>query len=122
LSPPPPLLNVEIPMSVFPDGIEKVRGRFEDRGFQERMKGFTKTIQFEFSDTKESYLLTILDGKLVSLEKRGIPDASIVITTTSELFSGIMSRTVDPTAAYFSGKLKVQGDMGDLMRLQPLMM
>ena len=109
-------------MSVFPDGIEKVRGRFDDPGFQEKMKGFTKTIQFDFSDTKESYLLTVLDGKLVSLEKRGISDASIVITTTSELFSGIMSRTADPMSAYFTGKLKVQGDMNDLMRLQPMMM
>jgi putative sterol carrier protein len=109
-------------MSEFPEGIEKVKAKFSDPSFQERMKGFSRTIQFKFSDTGDGYLLTIKDGKLESIEKRVSPEANILIASTSELFTGIMNRTSDPTSAYFAGTLKVEGDMNDLMSLQPLMM
>jgi len=109
-------------MSEFPEGIEKVKARFDDPSFQDRMKGFSRTIQFKFSDTGDNYLMTIKEGKLVSTEKMVFREANIVIASTSELFTGIMNRTSDPMSAYFAGTLRVEGDMNDLMSLQPLLM
>jgi putative sterol carrier protein len=109
-------------MSEFPEGIEKVQAKFSDPSFQERMKGFSRTIQFKFTDTGDNYLMTIKEGKLESTEKKVAPDANILIASTSELFTGIMNRTSDPMSAYFAGTLRVEGDMNDLMSLQPLLM
>jgi len=109
-------------MPEFPESIEMVKARFSDTSFQDRMKGFSRTLQFKFSDTNDAYLLTIKDGKLESVEKKLDPAANILIATTNELFTGIMKRTSDPMSAYFAGTLKVEGDMNDLMSLQPLLM
>jgi putative sterol carrier protein len=109
-------------MSMYPESIEMVKARFADAGFQDRMKGFSKTLQFKFSDTGDNFLLIIKDGKLESIEKKVDPAANILIATTNELFTGIMKRTSDPMSAYFAGTLKVEGDMNDLMSLQPLLM
>jgi putative sterol carrier protein len=109
-------------MSAYPEGIEKVKARFGEPSFQDRMKGFSRTIQFKFSDTGQNYLLTVKDGKLEQIEDKVSPEANILIATTSELFTGIMNRTSDPMSAYFAGTLKVEGDMNDLMSLQPLLM
>ena len=58
----------------------------------------------------------------MSTEKKVSPEANILIASTSELFTGIMNRTSDPMSAYFAGTLRVEGDMNDLMSLQPLLM
>ena len=109
-------------MSEFPSSLEMLKAKFDDPTFQSRMTGFSKAIQFKFSDLKEDFLFTVQDGKSAMIEKKEAPQARIVISTTNETFLGIMNKTVDPTAAYFGGQLNVQGDMDELMSLQPLMM
>lgn len=44
-------------------------------------------------------------------------DADVTMTADSETFQGILSGDVNPTAAFMSGKLSVDGDMGMAMKL-----
>ena len=43
--------------------------------------------------------------------------AEVTLTATPETFMGIVTGTVNPTSAFMSGKLALDGDMGAAMRL-----
>jgi putative sterol carrier protein len=109
------------PVGSEPGSIAKLKERLADPAVQESLKGFSKTMQFSFTDIKEDYVFTLDDGKLTGLEKKTLPNANIVITVANSLMEGIMNKTSNPMTAYMTGKLKVKGPMDDLMRLQKLM-
>lgn len=102
--------------------LEKIKGKFDDPIIQEKMSGFSKTLQFVFPDLNENYVLTIQDGKTAVLEKKSLENPDIAITWASDVFAGIQDKAVNPTTAFMSGKLKVKGNMEDLMKLQKFMM
>jgi putative sterol carrier protein len=82
-----------------------------------KAKGLTASYRFEI-DGAGSWLVDVDDGK-VSVSENG-EDADCTISTSAETFTKIANREQNPTAAYMSGKLKVQGDMGQAMKLQKL--
>ncbi|WP_299647065.1 SCP2 sterol-binding domain-containing protein [uncultured Jannaschia sp.] len=49
--------------------------------------------------------------------REGDGDADCTMTADAETFRGILDGDVNPTAAFMSGKLKVDGDMGQAMKL-----
>ena len=44
-------------------------------------------------------------------------EADVTMTADAETFQGILDGDIDPTAAFMSGKLTVDGDMGLAMKL-----
>ncbi len=102
--------------------LEKIRSKFDDPAIQEKMPGFTKTIQFVFTDTGKTYVMSIQDGKTALLEEKKLEKPDIQITWASDTFTGIQDKTVNATTAFMSGKLKVKGSMDDMMKLQKVMM
>ena len=58
------------------------------------------------------------DGKVTVTEGGG--DADVTIRTSQETFSAIARGDQNPTTAYMTGKLKVEGDMGAALKLQKL--
>ena len=44
-------------------------------------------------------------------------DAEVTLIATAETFQDIMAGALDPTSAFMSGKLRIEGDMGTAMRL-----
>ena len=50
----------------------------------------------------------------------GGTDGDVTIRTSEETFRAIASREQNPTTAYMTGKLKIDGDMGAAMKLQKL--
>ena len=51
----------------------------------------------------------------------GLDDGvDVTISTSQEVFEGIIAGEQNPTSAYMTGKLKVKGDMGAAMKLQKL--
>lgn len=48
-------------------------------------------------------------------------EADCVMTASAETFRGILSGDVNPTSAFMSGSLKVDGDMGLAMKLGSLL-
>ncbi|APX90521.1 sterol carrier family protein [Brevirhabdus pacifica] len=79
----------------------------------ERMQdGFDGSAKFEIEDEGE----ILVDG---SGARRATPEdeAECTLTATAETFESILSGEMNPTAAFMSGKLSVDGDMGVAMRL-----
>jgi putative sterol carrier protein len=60
----------------------------------------------------------VADGKVSVTE--GEADADVKIRTSEETFQAIASGEQNPTTAYMTGKLKVDGDMGAALKLQKL--
>lgn len=49
--------------------------------------------------------------------RAGDDDAEVTLTADAETFKSIMDGELNPTAAFMSGKLTVDGDMGQAMKL-----
>lgn len=47
----------------------------------------------------------------------GDEDAAVTLTAEADVFKAIMEGDMDPTAAFMTGKLSVDGDMGQAMAL-----
>jgi putative sterol carrier protein len=89
----------------------------ESRVDASKAAGMTASYKFDI-DGSGSWLVDVDDGKVTVTEDGG--DADCTISTSSETFLKIANGEQNPTAAYMSGKLKVNGDMGQAMKLQKL--
>lgn len=68
------------------------------------------TIKIEIDD--EGSIMVADGGAAV-----GDGDAECTLGADAETFQGMLSGDVDPTSAFMSGKLRVDGDMGVAMQL-----
>ena len=103
-------------------GLERVKARFDDPAIKEKFKDFTKKMQFSFTDLNTSFVMDIENGEVRSLEEKNIEKPDILVTTTSDIFLGILDKKVNPMTSYMTGKIKVKGAMGDLLKLQKIML
>ncbi|MEM1302371.1 MAG: SCP2 sterol-binding domain-containing protein [Pseudomonadota bacterium] len=60
----------------------------------------------------------MIDGDGV---RAGDEDADVTLTADAETFQGILEGDVNPTTAFMTGKLSVDGDMGKAMALGGLL-
>ncbi len=101
--------------------LERLRARFDEPEMQTAFRGFHKTLLFTFPDLQRDFLLTINEDGSATLAEQGIAQADVKITATSDLLMGILDRRVNPINAYITRKLKVNGNMEDLLRLQKIL-
>ncbi|MEO1000722.1 MAG: SCP2 sterol-binding domain-containing protein [Pseudomonadota bacterium] len=68
-----------------------------------------------------SVKFVIEDAGAIVVDDEGVRadegEADVTLTADQETFQGMLSGDVNPTAAFMSGKLKVEGDMGLAMKL-----
>lgn len=102
--------------------LQKMVDRFADPGVQAALKGFTKTLQFKFTDTKEDWVLRAVNGTSATLSQETLEKPDILVTISTDILAGIMDKKVNGTTAYMTRKLQVKGAMEDLMKLQKIMM
>jgi len=102
--------------------LQKMVDRFANPGVQAALKGFTKTLQFKFTDTKEDWLIRSVDGKEATLTQETVEKPDIVVTIATDILVGIMDKKINGTTAYMQRKIQVKGAMEDLMKLQKLML
>lgn len=100
--------------------MERIRERFSDPDVADSFKNFTKTLLFEFPDTKQTMALTVVDGN-ATLEEKSVENPDVKLTADTNTLAGIMDKKVNPMMAYMTRKIKVQGNQADLMQLQKLM-
>lgn len=100
--------------------LERVRERFADPKLKESFKTFTKTLLFEFPDSQQAFVLSVIDGH-ATLEERAEARPDVKVTTNTDVLAGVMDRKVNPITAYMTRKIKVQGAQEDLMKLQKLL-
>jgi putative sterol carrier protein len=101
--------------------LERLCARFAQPEMRAAFRGFTKTIQFTFPDLRRDFTLTITENGSATLAEQTIPQADVKVTTSSDMLAGIINRSANPIQAYMTGKLKVKGQMEDLLRLQKLL-
>lgn len=73
-------------------------------------QGFDGTAKFVIEDEGA----IILDG---SGARAGDEEADVTMTADTETFRSILDGSLNPTSAFMSGRLKIDGDMGAAMRL-----
>jgi len=89
----------------------------ETRVDSAKAAGLNASYRFEI-DGAGTWLVEVDDGKVSVSENEG--EADTTISTSTETFMKIANGEQNPTSAYMSGKLKVNGDMGQAMKLQKL--
>ena len=102
--------------------LKKMVDRFANPGVQAALKGFTKSLQFKFTDTNEDWLIRSVDGKEATLTQETVEKPDIVVTIATDILVGIMDKKINGTTAYMQRKIQVKGAMEDLMKLQKLML
>ncbi len=73
-------------------------------------QGFDGTAKFVIED--EGAVMIDEDGA-----RAGDDESDVTLTASAETFQGILEGEQNPTAAFMTGKLKVDGDMGLAMKL-----
>ena len=101
--------------------LQKMVDRFANPGVQAALKGFTKTLQFKFTDTNESWLIRATNGTSATLARKLLRSRKSSVTITTDILAGIMDKKINGTTAYMQRKIQVKGAMEDLMKLQKLM-
>ena len=89
----------------------------ESRVDPAKAAGLTASYRFEI-DGSGTWTVDVDDGKVTVTENGA--DADVTISSSADTFLKIANGEQNPTAAYMSGKLKVNGDMGQAMKLQKL--
>jgi putative sterol carrier protein len=89
----------------------------ESRVDHAKAAGLNASYRFDIEGAG-TWLVEVDDGNVSVSESEG--DADTVISTSTETFMKIANGEQNPTSAYMSGKLKVNGDMGQAMKLQKL--
>lgn len=101
--------------------LERIRDRFTAPTNLNAFKDFTRTLSFEFPDTQQVFILTVVNGNPI-LEEKEAANADIKVTANTDVLAGIMDKKVNPMTAYMTRKIKAQGAQEDLVRLQKLML
>jgi len=89
----------------------------ESRVDPAKAAGLTASYRFEI-DGSGTWTVDVDDGKVTVTENGA--EADVTISSSAETFLKIANGEQNPTAAYMSGKLKINGDMGQAMKLQKL--
>ncbi len=101
--------------------LRRVVDRFADPGTQKAFRGFNRTLQFRFTDTGESWLLRIVDGRYATLTMEAAEKPDILVEMATDDFAGVMKRRLHPVKAYTQGRIRVKGEMPDLVKLSWLL-
>ncbi len=100
--------------------LERIQSRFSDPKIAASFQDFSKTLLFDFPDTKQAYIIAVVNG-IATIEETSVPNPDIKVTATTDVLAGIMDKKVNPITAYMTRKIKAQGAQEDLLRLQKLL-
>ncbi|MEM7117591.1 MAG: SCP2 sterol-binding domain-containing protein [Chloroflexota bacterium] len=84
----------------------------------EKAKGLNVIVGWSLSgDDPGDYTVSIADGKATITD--GISDdAAATLSMDSSTFIGLQLGQVNPMTAFMTGKIKIEGDMGSVMKMQ----
>jgi putative sterol carrier protein len=88
-----------------------------ERADAAKTAGMHNTYVFDIEDVGE-WTVSVVDGTVTVAEGAG--DADCTIRASEETLVKIARGEANPTTAYMTGKLKIDGDMGAALKLQKL--
>jgi putative sterol carrier protein len=89
----------------------------ESRVDESKTAGLNNSYLFEI-DGAGVWKVDVVDGRVSVAEGGG--DADVTIRASGDTFRAIASGEQNPTTAFMTGKLKIDGDMGAALKLQKL--
>jgi len=89
----------------------------ESRVDASKTAGMNNTYVFEIEGAG-TWQVAVADGAVKVTE--GATDGDVTIRASEETFRSVASGDQNPTTAYMTGKLKIDGDMGAALKLQKL--
>lgn len=90
---------------VINEAVSALNGKLADSGFDGTAK---------FVIDGEGAIMLDAEGA-----RAGDEDADVTMTADADTFKEILDGSLNPTTAFMSGRLKIDGDMGAAMRLAP---
>ena len=91
-----------------------------NEAFKQQAQGKTVKVQQVVTSPEESkYYFMLQDGQ-AQVAVGELPDAEATLTQDYDTAVALAKNELNATAAYMSGKLKIQGDLMKLMQLQAL--
>ncbi len=103
----------------FEEIVAKVREIFKDAD----VSGIKENLAYQFNIKGEGegvFYAEVKEGKL-SIEPYEHHDRDCKFICTADVLFNLISGKLDPIAAFMTGKLKVEGDLGKAMKLKELM-
>ena len=82
---------------------------------KEKMNGTTFDGSAKFSIEDEGSVIVDRDGV-----RAGDENTDVTLKASTETFQDIINGDLDPTSAFMSGKLQIEGDMSTAMRLSSI--
>lgn len=99
--------------------IDKFNSRVEnDEKLKKELYGITRRVNIDLGT--ESYSFVLEGGRVHSFDDGMVQDADILLLSDVDTMEGLISRKIKPMKALALRKLKVKGDIEDLMRLRKL--
>jgi putative sterol carrier protein len=89
----------------------------ESRVDASKTAGMNNSYVFDIEDAG-IWKVDVVDGRIDVTE--GGTDGDVTIRASEETFRAVANGEQNPTTAYMTGKLKIDGDMGAAMKLQKL--
>jgi putative sterol carrier protein len=91
----------------------------EARARSARLDGIEHSYRFEI-EGEGNWNVRIHEGTVAVTEGAAAPSTDATIRTSAEVFDRIVAGKQNPATAYMTGKVKVNGDLGAVMKLQKL--
>ncbi len=79
---------------------------------------FAGSVKFDIED--EGAIL-VTDGEVGTGDNPGDSDADVTISAALDTFRDIFDGALSPTAAYMTGRMRIDGDMGLAMKLSQIL-
>ncbi|AGN25791.1 SCP2 sterol-binding domain-containing protein [Candidatus Methanomassiliicoccus intestinalis] len=89
-----------------------------DEKLRDELKGLSKTAFIDLGD--EKYNFTLKDEHIQNFSAGEIENPDVTITSDPETFMGVMEGKIKPMKAFALRKVKIKGDISDIMSLRKL--
>ena len=97
--------------------INKFHSRIEtDEKMRAELSGIVKKVNIDLGS--ETYSFVLEEGRVHSFQDGLLDDADIKLISDPETMEGLISRRIKPMKALALRKLRVKGDIEDLMRFR----
>ncbi len=101
-------------------GLEYLKGKAQGEKFKEATEDFDRVVQYHFTDLGYKGYFSIRNGAIEGPTDGEKDDAEIKVDLTSDTFTGLMKKEIDPLSALIKGQIKIKASFWDLMKLKNL--
>ena len=104
------------------EALESLVARFnakvdEDERLRGELKGIERRVVLDLKGGTK-YHFVLKDAHVDGIRDGGTENADLIITSDRETIKGLLAGDIGPFKAYATGRLKVKGDIEDLLRFR----